>query len=203
MNKDWILLGVAGALFAGSFIIKDHEIDLDANDNKTPVPAVCSLLGTVISLSEPKTSNLATGTYYHQQVSIKLREIHLISPREPDGHPCTESMTNKTVVTEYQTPVSKRDIPLVVGNYPVKVGDLVLGKAAYAKGYPPLLTDIDFPDDIIPEGREPLDLPDLPQKKLIKDVPNRAEIEEHENHEDSVNVAPKNVAEKAISTEEK
>ena len=145
-RRDWFLLFFSIVALILSFWAKDSGYNSDI-PGTTPIPAACSLKGKIIHISEPVLSELQTGKHFHYLVSIQLEKLILSSPRDPLGHPCSEDVTRSTVVTEYKTPVSIEDTPPMIDGIPLKPGDVIWAKAAYAEGYVPLLTAYDFPKE--------------------------------------------------------
>jgi len=152
MNKNKIFLLVAAIILVLSYLYKENKLTNELASDKTPVPTICSLLGEIVNIKGPIKQNLPVGIRYSFDIGIKLDKIFLVSPVNPYGHPCSEDMNKSTIVTQYKTPVRESSIIPMVKGVNIKVGDKIIGKAAYAEGYDPLLTTIEFPDEGSEEG---------------------------------------------------
>jgi len=147
MNKNKVFLVIAAIILVLSYLYKENKIKEEMARDKTPVPTVCSILGEIVNINGPSKQNLPVGIRYSYEIGVRIEKIFLVSPVNPYGHPCSEDMTTRTIVTQYKTPVRETSgLPKVKG-VEVKVGDKIIGKAAYAEGYDPLITTIKFPEE--------------------------------------------------------
>lgn len=148
--KESMLLVAALIIFIASFYTEELLYSDNGYDGeKSPVPVVCTLYGTVISVSDPKEETLRSGTKYSHEVAIKLQSISLSSDREFLDHPCMDKVKDKTVVTVYRTkPVADKYASIMLGDALLEPGESVKARAAYAEGYVPLITELERHDPV-------------------------------------------------------